>query len=525
MSAVLPVPATSTPWRQSLPALGVVLLALLWLYRDTGLAMVGIWDRSETFAHAFLVPPIVLWLVWRLRHRVAELTPRPQPWTLLPMAAVAAVWMLGDLAGVNSLTQLMFTALMVLAVPAVLGLRVAYVLAFPLGFLFFMVPIGDFLLGVMMERTADFTVAAVALSGVPVYREGLNFIIPSGSWSVVEACSGVRYLIASFMVGTLFAYLNYTSTKRRLIFCAVSIALPVLANWLRAYMIVMLGHLSNNKLAVGVDHLIYGWVFFGIVILLMFMIGAHWAQPAADFSATAAAPPAAPGGHTAGGTLNPWVAAAATLALLALPQLAVRQLQHAPAGPTPVLALPDLPSTATVLPGDVAGVPAYEPTFVGPAAVASRSYAVGPRTVTVHVAFYRQQHYGHKLVSSENALLRSDATHWSRRESGHTVVAVGERRVGLRTAALLSGGVGAAARARLEVRQLYWVDGRFTTSDHWATALGLLGRLAGRGDDAAAVTFYTAGEEAEGTAQVLDSFIRTHLPAIEAGLLTVRAAR
>jgi exosortase len=59
----------------------------------------------------------------------------------------------------------------------------------------------------------------------------------------------------------------------------VSIAVPVVANWLRAYMIVMIGHLSGNTLAVGVDHLIYGWVFFGVVIMMMFMVGARWAEP------------------------------------------------------------------------------------------------------------------------------------------------------------------------------------------------------------------------------------------------------
>ena len=124
-------------------------------------------------------------------------------------------------------------------------------------------PFGEFLLPVLMEYTANFTVTALRLSGIPVYREGLQFVIPSGSWSVVEACSGVRYLIASFMIGTLFAYLNYRSTRRRLVFMGVSIVVPILANWLRAYMIVMLGHLSGNTIAVGVDHLIYGWLFFG----------------------------------------------------------------------------------------------------------------------------------------------------------------------------------------------------------------------------------------------------------------------
>ena len=55
-------------------------------------------------------------------------------------------------------------------------------------------PFGEFALPQMMEWTANFTVLALRLSGIPVFREGLQFVIPSGNWSVVEACSGVRYL-------------------------------------------------------------------------------------------------------------------------------------------------------------------------------------------------------------------------------------------------------------------------------------------------------------------------------------------
>jgi exosortase len=73
--------------------------------------------------------------------------------------------------------------MVVFAVPAVLGTQAARVLAFPLMFLFFCVPVGEFLIEPMMEATADFTVAALRLSGIPVYREGLQFVIPSGNWS------------------------------------------------------------------------------------------------------------------------------------------------------------------------------------------------------------------------------------------------------------------------------------------------------------------------------------------------------
>ena len=57
----------ATPWRHAFPALVLLVAWTLFLYLDTAVAMVTIWSRSETFTHGFLVPPIVLWLVWRKR--------------------------------------------------------------------------------------------------------------------------------------------------------------------------------------------------------------------------------------------------------------------------------------------------------------------------------------------------------------------------------------------------------------------------------------------------------------------------
>ena len=520
MSAVLtPAPAATSPWNRALPALVLLLLALTWLYLDTALAMEGIWRRSETFTHAYLVAPISLWLVWRLRHRVAAIAPAPQPWVLVPMALAACVWFVGDLAGVNALTQAMFVALLVMAVPAVLGLAVARELAFPLAYLFFMVPFGEFLLPVLMDGTADFTVLAVGLSGVPVYREGLNFVIPSGTWSVVEACSGVRYLIASFMVGSLFAYLNYTSTRRRLIFCVVSLVLPVVANWLRAYFIVMLGHLSGNKLAVGVDHLIYGWVFFGVVITALFMIGARWTEPPASLKPDADGP--AP--WVRPGRVPAWAIALAAVALAAWPQVLMQQMNRQTDGVDAlVLTLPDLPGTQV----PTVDGPAFEPVVQNPSAMARRSYGIGTGKVTVHVAYFRGQRYGRKLVTSENMLVKPNDGRWHPTRRGSTALAVEGQPIPLRTAEIVSAGaLGHGGRERLEVRQVYWVDGHFTASDPWAVAYGVWSRIAGRGDDGAMLTFFTEGGADEGTQERLDAFIRTHLGALQGQLSATRAAR
>lgn len=256
--------------------------ALSVVYYQTVSSMVSIWLSSETFTHGFLILPISLWLIYEKRNGLRGLGLDPKKSILLLILPIGLVWLLSHLVDVQVVQQYAFVAIAVIFIWSVLGNKTAFYLMFPLGFLFFLVPAGLGLEPSMMEFTADFTVAMLKLTGIPVYRDGNFFSIPTGNWSVVEACSGVRYLIASVTLGFLFAYLTYHKWWKRVIFILFSILVPIIANGLRAYMIVMIGHLSGMKLAVGVDHLIYGWLFFGVVVTIMFVIGSFWRDPVVE---------------------------------------------------------------------------------------------------------------------------------------------------------------------------------------------------------------------------------------------------
>ncbi|MEH3086155.1 MAG: exosortase A [Xylophilus ampelinus] len=513
-------------WRRALPLFVLVVAGIGLLYRGTAVAMASIWWRSDTFTHGFLILPIVLWLVWRQRAALAALPVRGSALGLALMAGATLLWLLGDLAAVNIATQLAFVALLALAVPAVLGWTVTRAILFPLAFLFFAVPAGEALMPRLMDWTAWFTVFALRLTGIPVYQEGLQFVIPSGNWSVVEACSGIRYLIASAMVGTLFAYLSYRSTAKRLLFIGVSILVPVAANWMRAYLIVMLGHLSGNKLAAGVDHLIYGWVFFGVVILLMFLVGARWADAPADAAASRAASVAARRGPAAG-RLPVAAAAVAALALALWPVLAERALTHAEGDAAPRLAAPGgWPSgwQAAQMPP-----PAWKPSFQNPSAEIDAAYRKDDRNAGLYVGYYRHQGYDRKLVSSENVLVRSKDTQWAQVAGGGRAVELGGRPVAVRTAVLRSGAVdGSGGGRRLRVWQFYWVNGSLIASDTLAKIHGALHRLRGQGDDAAVVVLYApveaAGDPAEGD-RALESFLQDNGTALLDLLARTRAQR
>lgn len=524
MSAVLSSTHPASRWRLPLIGLALVWLVLGGLYADTVKAMVGTWNASDTFAHAFLVPPISAWLVWRRREALAALVPQPQPWMLVGVLAFACMWLLSDLVVVNAGAQFAWVAMLVLSVPALLGLRVAQVILFPLMFLFFAVPMGEFMLDPMMQWTADFTVTALQFTGIPVYREGLQFVIPSGRWSVVEACSGVRYLIASFMVGTLFAYLNYNSWQRRAAFMVIAILVPIVANWLRAYMIVMIGHLSGNTLAVGVDHLIYGWVFFGVVIMIMFMIGARWSEPEAPASAQALWP-----GHSAallGKGVGPGRLTAVSLALLALlvlPHLVLAALHRQEAGAAaPRLTLPDRLGASWVA---VPSTLDYTPRFVNPAAELRQTYRGAAGEVHLYVAYYRGQTADSKLVSSVNMLVRSDDPHWSQVSSGSRRSPAAGQDIGWRTAQILGAEAGTLERAQLTVWRTYWIAGGWVAGDIRAKLLGAFSRLRGGGDDGAVVVLWTNQTDTTRAEALLQSFAEDNLAAVQALLEQTRGTR
>ena len=159
-----------------------------------------------------------LTLIWRRRHFIHGVPIASSLIGIVIGLGAGAAWLLGELASVDAVSQFAFVGMLVGLVWAVMGTAVVRTYAFPIGFLFFMVPFGEFLFPTMMDWTTHFIIWAVRASGVPVYAEGYNLVIPSGRWQVVEGCSGVRYLMASIVVGSLYAYLNYRSTQKRLLF-------------------------------------------------------------------------------------------------------------------------------------------------------------------------------------------------------------------------------------------------------------------------------------------------------------------
>jgi exosortase A len=274
-------------------AVGTVLLGFL--FHAECAAAVRVWLESTAYGHCFLIAPMAAYLAWDRRWYLRGLVPQPWPTAALLGVPVALGWIVADRLGIMEGRQLMAMAALEVLALAVLGRRLHRALAGPLLYLVFLVPFGDFLTPVLQQFTARFIAVGLTVLGVPNLATDMTIEIPEGIFYVAEACAGLRFLIAAVAFGVFFALLNYRSPGRRIAFIAASCTVPVVANGFRALGIVMLGHVLGSAQAAETDHILYGWMFFSIVLFLLVAAGLPFREALPNRPPGVAQWPSAPG--------------------------------------------------------------------------------------------------------------------------------------------------------------------------------------------------------------------------------------
>ncbi|SFL83090.1 exosortase A [Nitrosomonas nitrosa] len=504
--------------RSQLAPVFIVLLVIsliLGVYYEVTWSIVSIWMRSETYAHGFLIFPFSAYMIWKQRHRLDALRCQPSIGWVWVLGVIGLSWLLATLASVQIVEQYALIAMIPVTVCIIMGYRVAWAIAFPLTYLFFAVPVGDALIPPLIDFTADFTVAALQMTGVPVYREGTFFSIPSGNWSVVEACSGLRYLIASVTLGTLYAYLTYRSWVRRVLFIILSIIVPIIANGMRAYMIVMTGHLSDMQLAVGVDHLIYGWIFFGLVMILLFWIGSFWREDQEDQSETGNGKQAITDHQTNGTVSLKQTLLAASLVVITVsiwPAYAIYLESISQNDTSPEIDIADPLGKWRVNSEPFVN---WAPTYVGEPHKFYYHFEGADQAVGVYITYYRNQNQGSELINSGNVLVSDKYSGWRHLRSTKRNISLGSE------ALLVTQHQLTAHTNNLLAWRWYWLGNEQTANPYLAKAILAINKLLGEGDDGAEIIVTAIYDDRPEEAEVvLQGFIDDMFPAIASGLST-----
>ena len=263
-------------WREPLAALAAAAALVMLVTRREWGEMAYQWWHIETYSHILLVPPIIAWLVALKRSELARIA--PQGWLpgLGVVSAGLLLWLLGRVAGINLVAHAGAVGALQGVVLALLGPRAGLLLALPIGMGVFLVPFGDEIIPTLQMITANIVIALTGWSGVAAEIDGINIYTPAGWFIVAEACSGVKFLIAMVTLAVLVCCTRFVSWRRRAAFMAAAIIVPVLANGVRAWGTIYLAQFYGAEAAAGFDHIIYGWVFFAIVVAVMLAGAWRW---------------------------------------------------------------------------------------------------------------------------------------------------------------------------------------------------------------------------------------------------------
>lgn len=466
--------AEAARWRYHLVLLAGAWVAIGLLFAPDIADMVASWSRTGAFNHCFLIGPIAAWIVWRRRIVLARMAPEFSAAGVVLVLVAGLIWTAGEAGHVALLRQAAAVIAAQGAVVALLGRAVSRALLFPLVFSLFLIPAGSELEPLLQHGTARAAVALLALAGTSADLQGVVIETQAGVFRVAEACSGVGFLLAMSAFALLVGLLCFRTPMRRVIFFGLAVGAALVANVLRAFLIMEAANRFGISHPFVSDHLIYGWLLFALVLVLLFGAASRWFErdagdPDIDPSRLQGiASRRAPGRYLAG-----------IIVALALPRLWL--------GVTaPEQAAASLPPVEPVVAGwsrtPVAAVPAWQPRFAGATWIGQWRYAhPDGYAVDLAVAIFDRQVEGQEIVGYGQGAVGIEG------ESGWVGAGAAPRPQNGRGEWLRS----PTGRTRYAAT-FYLIDGRVTGSQAVAKLASIAARLVPGGDAGAVAVIVSA---------------------------------
>lgn len=262
----------SVSWR-----LWLLILLFAALYSGVLLRLVLLWSHDPEYSHGFLVILFAGYIVWRKRRAWAEEPSRPS-WLGLPIIFGSLAFLyLGTLGAELFLTRLSLWLMLLGLIIYFEGSRRLRTIAFPMAFLLFMIPLPAiiysqivFPLQLLASRCASRSLEAMNL--FPVMRQGNLLILPNSTLEVVEACSGIRSLMALLALASVYGYLRESSLFTRVVLIVAMVPVAVAANAARVMTTACATQLWGSKATDSVLHTLSGILVFVVATGLLFAL-------------------------------------------------------------------------------------------------------------------------------------------------------------------------------------------------------------------------------------------------------------
>jgi exosortase len=247
----------------------VLCLALLLPFWRTWYNLVlewQVWDQA--LGHGYFIGLATLYLIFSTAGMASRQNTSAAK-AILGASAVVVFALLAALSqrvAMDAITQL-----------ALVGLLFGLVLAFfpgttwlraiqTSGLLLFGIQAWGSINGILLWLASDIVGSAISLLAIPALIDGNSITLPYGIMIIADGCSGLRYFVVSLALGWMLSISQNYSFTGMIMTLAVAAALALVMNWIRIYILILVGYYSEMQNALVNDHEFFGWVLFGVII-------------------------------------------------------------------------------------------------------------------------------------------------------------------------------------------------------------------------------------------------------------------
>jgi exosortase len=238
----------------------------------TLLEMTTVWRTHEAYQYAWLVLPMVVYLLgWHHRSTGVPIRPQPDLTGIWVVIVAAACWGAASLTNIDVGRHFAFVLALQGVAMSTLGWRSYWKLFPTFGLLFLMVPSGDVLETPLRLLTVKAIESFAVVAHLPHSVEGYVIFIGANRYIVIDECSGLSFVTLGAFLGYCFGCLLYRSFSRIAALAAFGALLGIVSNVIRVNAIVLIDWIRGSQMEL-TSHGTIQWIALFATLGLLFYV-------------------------------------------------------------------------------------------------------------------------------------------------------------------------------------------------------------------------------------------------------------
>jgi len=256
----------------------IVILVISILYYPTIEEITNSWSSvGDRYSHGWFIFAITIYLLARIPSPKISENASIQKWPLAGLAGVGFLIYVLNITGISIIQWSLMPLLIILFTYSINGWTNTKAYIFPILYLFLALPVWNVINPYLQSLTVFINGVSLSLLNFPAHINGNYITIPNGTFQVAGGCSGFKYFISSLALSLLYAYLYCNSLRNRVIVVVIGILLALIANWIRVFCLILIGNFEGMDHELIKDHDDFGWVLYGISLLIFFWLANKFA--------------------------------------------------------------------------------------------------------------------------------------------------------------------------------------------------------------------------------------------------------